>query len=90
MIEQTIIPGYMHPLLRETIQIMEEAAFNDVKRTEELLRPCMMLKPYLHKIVIMQDETETCMWLAEFGDVCGFGYTPEDAYLNFDKVWSCP
>jgi len=39
---------------------------------------------------IMQDETETCMWLAEFGDVCGFGYTPEDAYLNFDKVWSCP
>lgn len=86
MIEETVIPGYMHPLLQEMIQIMESAAFNDAKRSEELLRPCMMLKPPL-SFECYGESTHPTIWVARYGEVVAGGKTPAEAYENFDKAW---
>lgn len=60
------------------------AADNNAARAERMNTPSMMLLP---KLFIDGDQ-----WCALFGDnlqggVVGFGDSPDEAYLDFDKEW---
>jgi hypothetical protein len=87
MMEESMIPGYMHPILQEMLVIMEEAAINDAKKAEEMLRPCMMLKPVLKKTTAIRENKDILIWVAEYGDLSAEGITPEEAFRNFDTAW---
>lgn len=70
-----------HPYVQDMKQRIVNLIFD---KAEQDLRPSMRLKPR-----IFQDGDQ---WCALLGDnlqegVAGFGYSPEKAYLAFDKEW---
>lgn len=66
-------------------QMMQEILINANEYYQTLNRPSMMLKPSL-----TIDGNQWCaLYGADLQDgVAGFGYSPADAYLDFDKNWN--
>lgn len=59
-----------------------ETIRNQLKLSEEMLRPSMMLRPH-----ISRDPTDG-IWDAYYdGVIIATGKTPAEAFENFDKAW---
>jgi len=63
------------------------AAIAEQDRAETLMRPSYLLKPRL--------SIDGNKWCALYGDnlqdgVAGFGKSPSEAYIDFDRAWQTP
>jgi hypothetical protein len=70
-----------HPAIQQLQMI---AANNEHELSIEMLRPCNIKKPRVFK-----DGDQWCALLGVnlMEGVCGFGKTPEEACIAFDKEW---
>jgi len=82
------VPGYMEPLIGELLGIMQGTVIIESIHAEQMLRPCMMLKPSMKlKPYTLLDGTIEYRWCAKYGDVEGWGNSPEKAFEDFDATW---
>jgi|GEM_PF-4950924 len=85
--EGIICPPYLEPMISQTLGIIQDAAIDACKRSSEMLRPCLMLHAIIKKCDLADGSIE---YVAQYPDeygVVAIGKTPEEAYLNFDKIW---
>lgn len=71
------IDAYTLDVIHKTVDVVLDTAF-------EQRRPSSIYKPFIYP--------DGNMWCALYGEniqkgVCGFGKTPEEACLEFDKIW---
>lgn len=79
------IPDYLHGIAQEALGLESVNAQRRLELSEKLLRPSYIFKPEL--------TVDGNQWIALYGKdlqdgVAGFGNSPEEAYLSFDKAWN--
>lgn len=76
--------GIIRAYLQEAAKCESNASQFKQKAAQQMVRPFMILRPDLYP--------DGDKWCALYGNniqdgVCGFGETPEQAALAFDKAW---
>lgn len=63
------------------VRIMRERL---AQTREPKMRPCHVLRPQLSQY---QHDDGRWYWLAQYGELCVAGETPEQAFARFDEKW---
>lgn len=67
------------------VSVMESIRKNLKDITSHLQRPSTTFKPILN--TLRNENSEISGWKAVYGGLSAVGSTPEEAMINFDKIW---